>query len=183
MYKSIICKQCGKKSVCTGPTQRYCKECAKGEQKRWRRERKELGFCSLCGKRKPKLGCVTCSICLEKNAKRKAEWKKDGRCIFCGKKTENGYQSCLRCSYYRRTRRFNYEDRKRALLDLNKKHKRCKICGSFKSYASGWALDHCHKTNRYRGLLCMNCNIALGLLKDRIKFLKRAIVYLKGATH
>ena len=28
------------------------------------------------------------------------------------------------------------------------------------------AIDHCHETNRVRGLLCTNCNSALGLLAD-----------------
>lgn len=40
-------------------------------------------------------------------------------------------------------------------------------------------IDHCHETGRIRGLLCHNCNRALGLLKDSEENLKRAIEYLK----
>src|SRR3990167_9819652 len=28
-------------------------------------------------------------------------------------------------------------------------------------------IDHCHETRRVRGLLCRNCNVALGLVKDK----------------
>lgn len=41
-------------------------------------------------------------------------------------------------------------------------------------------IDHCHATGRIRGLLCHNCNRALGLLKDSEENLKRAIEYLKA---
>lgn len=40
-------------------------------------------------------------------------------------------------------------------------------------------VDHCHKTNKIRGILCINCNQALGKFKDNIQFLKNAIKYLK----
>lgn len=40
-------------------------------------------------------------------------------------------------------------------------------------------IDHCHTTNKVRGLLCSNCNRAIGLLYDDIKSLKRAINYLQ----
>jgi hypothetical protein len=43
-------------------------------------------------------------------------------------------------------------------------------------------VDHCHETGKVRGLLCHNCNRALGLLKDDIECLKRALIYLEGAT-
>jgi hypothetical protein len=36
-----------------------------------------------------------------------------------------------------------------------------------------------HATNRLRGLLCSNCNTALGLLKDSRKMLMNAISYLE----
>jgi hypothetical protein len=43
-------------------------------------------------------------------------------------------------------------------------------------------VDHCHSTGKVRGLLCHNCNRALGLLKDSEENLLRAITYLEGAT-
>ncbi|CAB4127732.1 Recombination endonuclease VII [uncultured Caudovirales phage] len=40
------------------------------------------------------------------------------------------------------------------------------------------AVDHCHVTNKVRGLLCFNCNIGLGKFKDSIDELQNAIDYL-----
>lgn len=41
-------------------------------------------------------------------------------------------------------------------------------------------VDHCHKTNITRGLLCAGCNKGLGFFKDDIRIMERAISYLKG---
>jgi len=41
------------------------------------------------------------------------------------------------------------------------------------------AIDHCHDTKIIRGLLCLNCNTALGQFKDNISNLQRAIQYLQ----
>ena len=40
------------------------------------------------------------------------------------------------------------------------------------------SVDHCHKTGKIRGLLCSNCNIALGNFQDSTEVLKNAVVYL-----
>jgi hypothetical protein len=40
------------------------------------------------------------------------------------------------------------------------------------------SLDHCHKTGKIRGLLCGDCNPALGNLRDSATILKLAIQYL-----
>lgn len=41
------------------------------------------------------------------------------------------------------------------------------------------AVDHCHKTNRIRGLLCMRCNRALGLIGDDIESARKLVNYLE----
>ena len=41
------------------------------------------------------------------------------------------------------------------------------------------AVDHCHKTNKVRKLLCKSCNTALGLFKDDIGVMENAVQYLK----
>jgi hypothetical protein len=41
-------------------------------------------------------------------------------------------------------------------------------------------VDHCHVTNKFRGLLCSQCNIALGAAKDNPTIILRAIAYLKA---
>ena len=40
------------------------------------------------------------------------------------------------------------------------------------------SVDHCHKTNKIRGLLCSSCNVGLGHFKDDILLLGSAKKYL-----
>ena len=40
-------------------------------------------------------------------------------------------------------------------------------------------VDHCHVTGKFRGMLCPNCNTALGMVKDNIKTLRLMIAYLE----
>lgn len=39
-------------------------------------------------------------------------------------------------------------------------------------------VDHCHTTNKIRGLLCDQCNYGLGNFKDNVSTLTKAIKYL-----
>ena len=58
--------------------------------------------------------------------------------------------------------------------------KGCAICGKPEMGRNGLAFDHCHKTGKFRGLLCANgCNGALGMFQDSIDLLSKAIEYLK----
>lgn len=41
------------------------------------------------------------------------------------------------------------------------------------------AVDHCHSKGHVRGLLCSNCNLAIGNLKDSTELLRKAILYLE----
>jgi len=69
---------------------------------------------------------------------------------------------------------------------LRAQHNVCAICktpeGTPDNQGSGrtkrLAVDHCHITGQYRGLLCNNCNRGLGLFKDSIDVLNGCIAYL-----
>lgn len=55
----------------------------------------------------------------------------------------------------------------------------CKICGIHQSVLTQrLSVDHCHISNKVRGLLCKKCNTGLGNFSDNIEFLKQAIFYL-----
>lgn len=65
-------------------------------------------------------------------------------------------------------------------LILEKKHKGlCSICKKQCSSGKKLSIDHCHKTNKVRGLLCSNCNLGIGKFYDNPLLLKRAVSYLK----
>jgi hypothetical protein len=58
----------------------------------------------------------------------------------------------------------------------------CAICGGTDlGKRSGYRLsiDHCHGTNRIRGLLCATCNLAIGYLRDDPELCRQAAAYLE----
>jgi len=58
----------------------------------------------------------------------------------------------------------------------------CALCGKTgKRFGlrDGLHVDHNHKTNRVRGLLCNTCNRGMGLLQDNPVILERAVEYLR----
>lgn len=67
----------------------------------------------------------------------------------------------------------------KAVLSLQ--DNRCAICGTDDpgGRSNVFHIDHNHETGELRGLLCYNCNTALGYLKDRTDVLAKAIEYLK----
>lgn len=61
----------------------------------------------------------------------------------------------------------------------------CAICrqpetSQVKGKVKALAVDHCHQSGKVRGLLCKNCNTALGSLRDSIPLLENALAYLKS---
>jgi hypothetical protein len=59
----------------------------------------------------------------------------------------------------------------------------CKICNTefpIHEKKKRLFIDHCHKTEKVRGLLCHGCNAAIGFMKDDVNILTKAIEYLKG---
>ncbi len=72
---------------------------------------------------------------------------------------------------FRKLYRITLEDRD---IILKKQGGKCKICRK----KANLHVDHCHKTNVVRGLLCGSCNRGLGLFHESKKSLENAIKYL-----
>lgn len=59
---------------------------------------------------------------------------------------------------------------------------RCAICrDEIPRLGKGRHLDHCHQTNRIRGILCTGCNLGLGNFRDRVDALRAAAAYVETA--
>lgn len=71
---------------------------------------------------------------------------------------------------------------------LDTQHGVCSICKRpERLLGKGGAIrplnvDHCHTTDKVRGLLCAGCNLALGNLEDNIDYLKSDIIYLENTN-
>jgi hypothetical protein len=57
---------------------------------------------------------------------------------------------------------------------------RCKVCGRKEMLNKRLSLDHNHKTNNIRGLLCHFCNAALGMLREDVNIMKNMIKYVES---
>lgn len=115
---------------------------------------------------------------------------------------------CILCSYHnmdcfrRRKREYNRDYMRRERLrdpqrvnsrELANKRKRlglvptrpqpslCECCGKPPG-KKGIALDHDHKTGKFRGWLCAKCNLGIGALGDSMEAVLAAIAYLERAA-
>jgi hypothetical protein len=59
---------------------------------------------------------------------------------------------------------------------------RCAICGREDTPKKRLAVDHDAASTKVRGLLCRQCNVAIGLLQHDPRILRRAIKYLGKAS-
>lgn len=82
-------------------------------------------------------------------------------------------------------KKLKFKDKDYFLL-LSGQNEVCAICKqpekskarSSNKFPRRLAVDHCHKTNKLRGLLCTKCNFCLGMVNDDIDILKSAVEYL-----
>ena len=70
---------------------------------------------------------------------------------------------------------------------LEAQDSKCAICKTdlpdllvYENRRRGYAIDHNHDTNEFRGILCLNCNSLLGMAKDSKDILLAAVDYLES---
>lgn len=79
----------------------------------------------------------------------------------------------------KRQLKYKYDITKEEYEDLKiAQNNTCAIC--FKNKKLN--IDHDHETGKVRGLLCWNCNVAIGHLGDSIEILQSAANYLSRYT-
>lgn len=74
-------------------------------------------------------------------------------------------------------------------LDMFKtQNNQCAICGykhkeEYKGTQKSLCVDHNHKTQYVRGLLCKRCNVGLGYFNDDPMLLEKAINYIRNESN
>jgi len=87
------------------------------------------------------------------------------------KKNHNKVSKAKRNERYKKRYNITIEEYERMAKDQSNM---CKICNK----NTKLVVDHCHKSNKVRGLLCQGCNLGLGAFKDNYNNLNKAITYL-----
>ena len=134
-------------------------------------------------------GCKICNVC-GKN-KRKSSYDKchtisgiRGECKECKKAT------CTKIRLVSKEKQRQYNLKKIHGLSIEQHRNMwdsqeglCAICKVQLSSLSNKAIhiDHCHVTEKVRGILCCSCNWGLGHFRDSILYLDAAKRYLTGA--
>ncbi len=88
---------------------------------------------------------------------------------------------CKKCERERSYKRYYNSTIEQYVELLEQQNNKCAICGTVKPggvHKTFFLVDHDHKTDKVRGLLCHNCNSGLGHFKDNPEFLASAIAYI-----
>ena len=132
-----------------------------------------LKTCKVCGVEKNisdfYTGRKDCKDC--KNAAAR-QWRKDN--------PENVARHLVRMRERTKERRYGITQEQFNQMLLNQNSK-CKICSNDFKSSKDTHIDHCHNTNKVRGLLCNNCNMALGQFNDNTDNMDNAIRYLQNS--
>ena len=111
------------------------------------------------------------------------EDSKTGFCKECNeivlvrRRSDNGFWRCTKAEkLYSIKQKYGIDQNEYAEI-LRRQHGLCAICGGNLEELR-LVIDHCHESGRVRGLLCHNCNVGIGMLKDDISILSKAISYL-----
>lgn len=142
--------------------------------------------CSICKIEKNKAefrvktnGCLS-SFCRECSAAYQKQYQEKNKERLKEKKKHYHSQTKEYRRWYTIKKRYGLtkEEYENMLLLQNNK---CAICENTKSghrNTDEMVVDHCHKTNKVRGLLCNRCNTLLGLIEDNPTFMQNISKYL-----
>lgn len=108
------------------------------------------------------------SHCKQCGAKRVSVWRKNNPEKFKAVQRRNNLKRCYGITQNEYEKLFKQQNGV------------CKVCGQKEALRQSLSIDHNHKTNKVRGLLCHKCNRAIGLLQDDITIVNNLLVYLQS---
>jgi len=142
--------------------------------------------------------CIRCKLEKEYLAFPKSRSRKDGHYPYCRKCNSERYAIASAANpgkYAAQSKQYRKEHPEAMLkADLKrhfgitveeykqmivKQNGLCAICNQPEKNGNRISLDHDHKTGKNRELLCNNCNMGIGRLKESEEILLSAISYLK----
>jgi hypothetical protein len=103
------------------------------------------------------------------------------------KSTKDGWATwCRSCMKAQRDAHPEYEQRRRAreygLTEVEYQAMVGKPCPICLNVDRRMVIDHDHQTGKVRGMICCQCNRALGLMGDTLEAVERACTYLSCAN-
>ena len=153
-----------------------CKDCRRAQNKKYREKTKknysERHLLILENRKLKEVGQKTCTKCKLTKDISLEFFKGSASCKSCFKE----YYNLNKIEILEKNKQSHYKNKFGGITrkDLGTE---CTIC--FKT--SDLVIDHCHEKDTIRGLLCRQCNAALGLLQDNKELTKRAWRYLCGS--
>lgn len=111
--------------------------------------------------------------------------KNKSKCIATNKAWYNNHRRKMSISHkaWHILDNYNITEKDYKLM-LDKQNGKCAICekkesAKLNNKLTRLRVDHNHKTNKIRGLLCHRCNVSLGLLKEDPIIINKMLEYLK----
>ena len=149
-----------------------------------RRNAVKKGVCPSHVDRPAVEGQTRCQECIDNARISRENRRSKGICLsHKDKKAASNSFYCLDCIIAKRARWLRQAGVSEVEIDRAKEawqffDGKCQACGSDNPGSKGWTTDHDHKTLKFRGILCSNCNIALGYVRDGVIWLKLLSKYL-----
>ena len=156
------------------------------------KRKRKTATCHQCQKTKGIVGKGLCSACYQRNRYHDTTLDVREKQLSRWEKIRNDPE--LKAAYQKRVKEYESLPHVKARRAKSNKRKNvqkygisfefyqeeikngCNICGSTERLH----IDHCHTTNKYRGILCHHCNTGIGLFKEDLTILDKAKEYLTG---
>ena len=115
----------------------------------------------------------TCNDCRKKHFPEESKYDRD-KGFYERKKVLRSNNEDVLNNYLINKYGITLEEKYKMIED---QHGRCAICKT--RFDRITYVDHCHKTDKIRGILCNKCNSGLGMFDDDVEILGNAIEYLR----